>query len=184
MEIMITLALAGVVIGIGVPSFQHFVTNSQITNDSNRFLYDVHFTRSEAVKRSRAVFMCRSSNGTSCAGGSTKNWSIGWIVFADTNNDGDYTNGTDTLLRIGEPSAKRIKIQSNVAGDSNNGRIIYMGDGRLFLPPGITAPARYAVCDDRDGDTNFDEEFGREVTINSMGNIKTKRKPADCDSPA
>lgn len=107
LELLITVAVGGVLVAIAVPGFQSLMTNNRVNQYSNEFLTALNLTRSEAVKRGNRVTLCRSFNGTSCtttAGG----WESGWVIFEDENNDGLFDSndviqqhsGLDSLLTL------------------------------------------------------------------------------------
>ncbi len=60
-ELMLTLAVAAVILSLGVPSFQGLVERNQLTSGINQFVSSL--TRSEAVKRNQRVSLCSSSDG-------------------------------------------------------------------------------------------------------------------------
>lgn len=78
-ELMVTLAVLAIVLGIAVPSFQKQIINNKSQTMGDEFAQALNFARSEAVKNKKRVSICASSNGTSCIGG----WSEGFIVFQD-----------------------------------------------------------------------------------------------------
>lgn len=78
-ELMVTLAVLAIVLGIAVPSFQTQIINNRSLTMGDEFAQALNFARSEAVKNKKRVSICASSNGTSCTG----NWSEGFIVFQD-----------------------------------------------------------------------------------------------------
>jgi type IV fimbrial biogenesis protein FimT len=82
-ELLTTLAVAAVLVGIAVPNFRDFTIRNRLATVSNDFLGTIHFARSEAIRRGSPVTICRSSDGATCSG----SWSDGWIVFANTDND-------------------------------------------------------------------------------------------------
>lgn len=91
LELLITVAVAGVLLAIAIPGFQSMMANNRVSQYSNEFLTALNLTRSEAVKRGKRVTLCRSSNSTSCtttAGG----WESGWVMFVDENNDGLFVS--------------------------------------------------------------------------------------------
>ena len=45
-ELMITLAVAAIVLTVGIPSFQDFVYNNRLTTQANRFVTDMALARS------------------------------------------------------------------------------------------------------------------------------------------
>lgn len=93
LELMVTLTLLGVVTMIALPSFQQAALSSKLTSYANSFTAGLKLARSEAIKRNATVTMCRSANGTSCAG--SGGWEQGWIVFNDANANSSV-DGTET----------------------------------------------------------------------------------------
>lgn len=79
-ELMIAIALLGILLAIAVPSFTDAVLGSKLRSYANNFLASTYLARGEAIKRNSVVKLCASSNGTSCTG----SWEQGWIVLAGT----------------------------------------------------------------------------------------------------
>jgi type IV fimbrial biogenesis protein FimT len=101
-ELMVTLALASVVLAIGIPSIRTFVQNNRMTTQANSLLTDVMLARNEAIKRSTPVVMC-SRNGAICRAGAAGNWDGGWLVFSDEDRDGAYDpDDGDLIVEAGE----------------------------------------------------------------------------------
>jgi type IV fimbrial biogenesis protein FimT len=75
-ELMITLAVAGVLVAIAMPAFNEMTLGSKLRNQANDLAAGALLARSEAIKRNQAVTLCASSNGTSCTG----SWSNGWVI--------------------------------------------------------------------------------------------------------
>lgn len=174
-ELMITIAVAAIVLSIAVPSFRNFVANARVTSNTNQLVGDLHFARSEAMKRRQNIILCRSANPsatTPSCGGTAKTWTTGWLMFIDGDSNGAYDSG-ETLLRVGSSADSGIAIKSNTTADTSAsaGRISYRGDGRLAITIGETA--KFAVCDDRDGDGSLDASYGREISISAIGTVST-----------
>jgi type IV fimbrial biogenesis protein FimT len=92
-ELMITLLITGVLIGVGLPAMSEFLQNERITSFTNKLLSDVMYARSKAVELNLPVFFCASSDGASC---NTADYKNGWIVISAP--DGDPTVGE--LFRV------------------------------------------------------------------------------------
>lgn len=188
-ELMMTLAVAAVILTLGVPSYQSFLRNARLIEQTNAIVVDLQLARSEALKRRQPIMLCRSANptaGTPSCGGTDNDWSSGWLVFVDANGDGSYSPADDSLLRAREATLNTVKIKANSTADSSMG-ISYRYDGRLGIPVGATA--RFTVCDDRDADGDFEEAYGRELSLTRVGNLKVVRGTVDepianCDSPS
>jgi type IV fimbrial biogenesis protein FimT len=103
-ELMVTIAIVGILTAIALPSYQGLIINSRMTTQANEFLTTLEFTRSEAVKRNTRVSMCKSNNGTSCLvnplADTSASWQPGWIVFVDNGATlGDIDAG-ETILKV------------------------------------------------------------------------------------
>ncbi len=95
-ELMVTVAVAVVLLTMAVPAFHTFVQNNRITAQTNDLVTAINLSRDEALKRRATVTVCSSADGSSCAG----NWHDGWIVFTDANANSTVDAGTDQVLRV------------------------------------------------------------------------------------
>jgi len=77
-ELMVTIMVLAVLLGLGVPSFREAALSSRVTSYANDLVASVQLARSEAIKRNAPVTLCASSDGAVCEvdGG----WEVGWIV--------------------------------------------------------------------------------------------------------
>lgn len=114
-ELMVTLAVAAILLTIGVPSFRDLMIKSRLSGQVQEFYGTLNFARSEAIKRGNYVSICKSSDGSQCGG----NWSDGWIVFANNDNDSpafrDNIGGTneEPLLRVFPALASNYTLNAN-----------------------------------------------------------------------
>jgi type IV fimbrial biogenesis protein FimT len=79
LELMFTLTVAGILLGVGVPSFFEIIRNNRAAANINELSTAFAIARSEAIRRGAMVTVCRSSNGTACGA----SWADGWIAFVD-----------------------------------------------------------------------------------------------------
>lgn len=100
-ELMLTLAVAAILLAVAVPSYRSFVQGNRTAAQANAVLRALAYTRSEAVKRAETITICQSSKQSSC-GGDKDAWQSGWIVFSDIDQDGTLDSSTDTLLQVGD----------------------------------------------------------------------------------
>ncbi len=84
-ELMVTIAIAAILLGVGVPSFTNMIVGNRLATQTNELISGINLARSEAVKRNRTVNFCRAAdaNATVCAGAGT--WEH-WIILAGANN--------------------------------------------------------------------------------------------------
>ena len=82
-ELMFTIALLAILLGLGVPSLQSYLTRNTMRTLSNDFKLSMMRARTEAVSRGQCVTICMSSTigGTNRCATTGTNWGTGWIVF-------------------------------------------------------------------------------------------------------
>ena len=143
-EIMIGILVFGILLAIGVPSFENMIRNNRMTSNVNTFVTSLNQARSEAVKQNLPVILCSSANGTSC-GGNSVNWEEGWVVYVDRNNDGDIDGGND--CGSGAANDCILTVEPGLAGElslrSSANSLRYVGSGASDSGPTFT------MCDSR-----------------------------------
>jgi type IV fimbrial biogenesis protein FimT len=119
-ELLVTISILAVLLGIGLPSLVNFINNNQMTTQANDLVYSFHMARSEAIKRG-AQTQIAAVNGS---------WSNGWRIQADTNNDGDYLDAADILLHW-EPLAGGNSLAAVATNAPSNTIINFSSRGSL-----------------------------------------------------
>jgi type IV fimbrial biogenesis protein FimT len=99
MEMLITIAIAAIVMGLAMPSYRYVTNSNRIAAELNGLLGDLQFARAEAIKEGRNVTVCVSADGVNCSA-NTYTWQIGWIVFPDLANPGVRNAATEPVLRM------------------------------------------------------------------------------------
>ena len=84
-ELLLTLAIAAVVLIIGLPSMGEAVARSRQTAEVNALFHAVHSARMESIMRRLVVSLCPSADGRRCQLGT--DWSAGWIMFENRDRD-------------------------------------------------------------------------------------------------
>lgn len=79
-ELLITMVVLAIVAGIALPSFVMVMKNNRSVALAEDLSTAIQFARVEAVKRSQAVAICASSDGSHCG----VDWSKGFIVVVDS----------------------------------------------------------------------------------------------------
>ncbi|MBS7690774.1 GspH/FimT family pseudopilin [Pseudomonas lalucatii] len=87
-ELLSSLAIVSLLLGIAVPEAQRFRANQQLASASNTLATSLALARSESIKRQRPVLI---DNGDG-------DWASGWQVFVDLNNNGQADDG-ESILR-------------------------------------------------------------------------------------
>lgn len=183
-ELMIALAIFGIIGGLGIPGYLNYIRNSQLNSASTDIFSDIYLARSEAIKTKTPVAICRTADTNAVnptCDASSDIWNSGWLVFVDNDNDGIYDQADgETLLKAGNPENTHIQIRGN-ANAANF--ISFNTDGSLRANK-ITSI--YSVCDDRDGDGVYDQKTSRRISIGAIGKpeIVVGQAGFDCDNPS
>jgi type IV fimbrial biogenesis protein FimT len=80
-ELVITLALAAMLVTMALPSFSILSAKSRQTAEINALFHAFHQARKESIMRRRVVSLCPSMDGQRCTG--SRDWSTGWLLFYD-----------------------------------------------------------------------------------------------------
>ncbi len=169
-ELMVTLAIAIILLSVGIPSFTGTIENSRLTTAANKLITATNLARSEAIKRGVRITTCKSSNGSSCA--ASGDWAQGWITFTDEDNNATYSSATETLLRVEGALGNNLTF----TGDTNiEDYISYVGGGQSQLSTGDGGgfqTGTLSLCDDRTGN------YGKDIALSSTGRLSLSTEVA------
>jgi type IV fimbrial biogenesis protein FimT len=168
-ELMVTIAIAGILIGIAIPSFTSIITSNRLTTSANQLVTALNFARSEAIKRSMQVTVTRK-------GGTSAQWESGWDVFVDSDGSNAFNdNGTAPLCEAGEDCLLRTYNALPNGYTLRTGNSHYK-DYAAYLPSGlgVTGGDTFRLCKGTDTATS------REITINTIGRAQVSITAASC----
>ena len=88
-ELMITLAIAAILMALAVPSFNSTIKNNRISTQASELITSLNYVRSEAIKRGADVTIGRAD----------VNWENGWIITTGITTLRNHAafEGTNTL---------------------------------------------------------------------------------------
>jgi len=139
-ELIVTMALAAIVMTIAIPSFTHLYNQNSVISEVNRFVAHIQYARAEAIKRQQQISICRGKNGQ-CGNVDNKTYDDGWLIYvcngcylrqADAADERDFdASEGDLLLKAAGPSPSTITIRSNTLGNS---WLNFGADGNLEEP--------------------------------------------------
>lgn len=145
LELMVTLAVAAVLLTTGIPSFVGLMKDNRLTAQVNEFVAAVTLARSEAIKRGVQVRV------TSVSG--ANDWSGGWRVWVDLNSNNSF-----------DDTGESIQFKQDFAGPgttftSTQSEYVFGSRGSSNLAGAFT------LCDDRSGET------GKQINIGLVGRV-------------
>ncbi len=120
-ELLMVLAIVGILASVGVPMMGSFVQSGQARTSALDLVSDLQYARSEAIKRNAVVAVLPATAG---------NWTTGWRVHAGATAD------TPVLrARVREAG----QIQATSASDS----FVFAANGRI---DGLAGVASVRFC--------------------------------------
>jgi type IV fimbrial biogenesis protein FimT len=160
-ELMITLAVAAILLTVAVPNMRDLILNNRLTAATNVFVSSLNIARSEAIKLGRNATVCVSDAAVqnSCTG---TDWAKGWLVWVDNNRNGalDFPN---EVIRTVQPLAAAVQFTS--------ARSSFQVDAQGNVDnPNTTLD----ICDDRAG------EIGRQLRVMATGGVSLNSQYNGC----
>ncbi|BCU07709.1 GspH/FimT family pseudopilin [Allochromatium tepidum] len=112
-ELMVTLAVAVIILSMGIPSFQSMIQSNRLTSAANEFMAALNYARSEAIKRGQGIILCKTTTFTACTEGGNK-WETGWMAFLDKDKNNKWSSG-DEILRVWQalPAGYTLRPNNN-----------------------------------------------------------------------
>ena len=138
LELMVTLAIAAILLTIALPSFQESLRSNRVATTANEALASLALARSEAIRNTRGAGVCASADGSNCGA----DWNSGWLVWSDANSNSAVDAG-EAIVRYsqGKASVTVTGTTSALAFDSR-GRSRTGAQAINLVPAGTAAPAR------------------------------------------
>ena len=145
-ELLVTMLVIGVILGLGVPNLLEFTRNNRMTATANDMQTALMLARSEAVKRRSTMTLCASPNpidaSPTCSADGTGTQG-GYIVWDDADADAVVDGGEDVLLQRDDPQDITVFASSGYVHFNMNGN-------RADIPAtGVNSADVVLFCDAR-----------------------------------
>lgn len=140
-ELLITVAILGILAGLAAPSFVSLIRSNRLTAAANDMLGAIALARSEALRRGLRVVLCKSTDNATC--NNSASWGDGWIVFLDGDNDSARTVASEPLFRVGHSNDG---VTSSVAGATVVNYISFTPRGAARTTTGAVQSGVITLC--------------------------------------
>ncbi|MDP3295577.1 MAG: GspH/FimT family pseudopilin [Nevskia sp.] len=127
LELMVVLAAVAILVTVGLPSFGAMARQNCTVTSANTMLTVLLATRSEALKRDRAVALCKTVDGAACSTAATIGWDRGYLIYLDDNDNG-RRDAAEPLLKVELPLSTCAAISSSAGAYANS--LSYDGLGK------------------------------------------------------
>lgn len=138
-ELMVTIAIAGILLTIAAPSFTQMIIKNRLNSTSNELAELSSIARSEALKRNRTITFCRAEDASKAVCKDGTNWGF-WIIKQNANG----TSEADVINRgVINTYGGSLKISTNNISSS---RIDFGTDGLARSGSALLSGAQLIVC--------------------------------------
>lgn len=161
MELITTLAVAGVSLALVVPSWTGLANRSQAIAAANQLLAHLNYARNAAASRRQMVTLCPSVDGTSCSG-DPLGWQNGYLVFEDRDGNRRRAPG-EPLLRVQGGHGAALRLQTSAGRPA----VRFRPDGAAW-----STNTTFRVCLDDDG-------ANRAIVLYGTGRARVDRRLPD-----
>ena len=162
-ELLITIAVASILLGLAVPSFTGMIVNSRLTAQTHDIIAAANLARSEAIKRNSSVSLCRvRTAGATACDTSNGEWEH-WIVRA----------GNGTIVRRGRVNTfgGTLAVSSTLVDD----RADFGADGLVRTDGALATDRAFSVCA-----SNIKHGNIKQVTLGAGSRISTTTTSGEC----
>ena len=169
LELLVTLAVAGIVMTVAVPNLRDFSMNAKRAAAVNELVSGIHFARNTAVTRNARVTVCASTDAATC---DSTEWEDGWIAFVDNDSD-QVVDADETVLRASEEMERATCDSGEFAS-----AFMFRPNGRIMSNDIATNTGEFTICDSRGADE------ARVVIVDMSGRPRTSQYLSDGSTPA
>jgi type IV fimbrial biogenesis protein FimT len=140
LEIAIALAIATLLLALGVPAYHDWIASQHLLNHAQLLAQTLTLARTEAIQHGYRVSVCKSADGRQCA--DAGRWDMGFLMHTDDNADG-VVDDDEALLRAEGPAPHNITVDANRPIDDY---ISFTGLGHARLLNGALQMGTFTVC--------------------------------------
>lgn len=122
-ELMVTVAIAAVLMLVAVPSLTAFRRNAELTSVANTVIGSMNAARGEAMKRNLSALVVPLDNGA--------NWNAGWVAFVDKSatQTRSYDAAAEGIVATQQPVPAGIAVTGNGTAAGAVPYIMFDGSG-------------------------------------------------------
>ena len=159
LELVVTMAVAAILLATGVPAFKNYSWNLRMRTAMDTLQTDLNLARSRAISHNTQTIICPATGAGDCSGDS--NWQAGWIVFTDLNGDRRRQESEPLLKQAGK--VEFLAINSSRARNQLR-----------FFPNGTAPGSNISIvfCDARGS------EKAAVITVSNSGRVRQQTDSA------
>lgn len=164
-EMLIALALMGILAAWGLPNFQALKERSAITSEVNRIQTALTLARNTAITRDIDTTVCPVNNSRNACLAGADSWGGEWVVFVGRPSG---SIPSEDIVRFfpaiaGATSTSKTHVNASYLSYNSQGRVIYGARTLEICPTQKRA-----------------DQQGKEVFIHPFGRARVGEDPINC----
>ena len=173
-ELMVVVAIMGILLGIGIPSYKTWMENTKIRNEAQSIQNALQLARVEAIRRNVSVrFQLVSTLDSSCVNAAT---GPDWVISLQSVTGQCGAAPSDTVApqllysHAGGASTSQISYAGKNLAGTSAAAITFNGLGRVVANSG--GSASIATIDVGSSLLTAAQQRNLRITVSTGGNIK------------
>lgn len=162
-ELLIALAIAGILLAMAAPSFSQLRGAALVGGGADHMLAALHFARSSAILRGEPTVLCLTSDGVRCIERADVEAS-GWLVFHERKA------GSPVQLDEGDVLLRSFLLPPHIAVRGTRSAVTFWPAARAGTP------STFQLCNTRR------ESRGRAVIVSQTGRPRISSERPSCDT--
>ena len=193
LELMITIAVAGLLAALATPSFTGIIERNRITNETDRLFVILKQARNTAIQAGTFGMVCRSADSAFTAAGiprcringlngdDANTWNLDIVMYVPPNDfipsAANNRNNSYRINTIYDSNAERetgVRSISDAENEninttaSTDDNVLFFNQDGSFADNSTDFPFRIAICNE-----DNDAATGRLIEVNAAGLIRT-----------
>lgn len=155
-ELMITVSVIAVLLGIAVPSFQTMIINMSLASAANEVTAALQQARLEAIRRNRSVSVYLDTSRQ-------------WTVYVDTDGDKVYTSADNVT------NTSSVNYPNPIKQGTYGDRVEALSSAVNVIYSGLGTGSAATVCLKVSGHTS-----SKKITLEASGRPMLESKETNC----
>ena len=131
LELMMTIAVAAVILTLGLPSFSALKARNAQRVEINALFHAVHLARKGSIMRKQVVSLCPTADGATCNPG--HDWSGGFLIFENRDRDTPPELDDGEIVLHRHIASRSVKITANRRGFTLRATFLRATNGTLVV---------------------------------------------------
>ncbi|GKS94261.1 GspH/FimT family pseudopilin [Acidovorax sp. SUPP2825] len=174
-ELVITMAIAAILLLVAVPGFQSFQRNSQLSSLTNSLLVAINTAKAEAMKQNASAYVIPASGA---------DWGSGWIVFVDKDRDQLYSESGDVTVMKQEALASYFSVSGNGTSSGTAPYLAFDSSGFSRKKDGSSPINLTLTIKRNDVSSATQNEEMRRIIIGKTGRARSCKPSSDLNCTA